>query len=610
VTDPTTTSDEHRPPLPSAEGQHDITSYVCVFMALLRDRQSGMLEVSNRRGWRRLHFLEGQVVAFSSSFVQDALGRTLATAGLLPKSRIQWIEEKLGPGEQLETALQLSGALTPEQLEEHQQGRIRQGIAAPLRVSSGAWRFEPAAGLQPEHLASEFRPVTGSAPALWEGVKQHVAVDKVLPTVTEDGRGDLQLGDDFTTIFPQFELEPPLTFLGEAIGDAISVEALFKQIPDRSGNLLKLVWLLECGGLLHREGERAVDTTAASIQKACTEAQRDSCVAQQLAWARALHSGEPYAPSVAAPSAEQGAPAHSPALAHTPGAAASPRLGDDQESVASVAADGRSVSRRGGTSAMTPARLAVEHGKRLKRDFYGFLGLKPGAPVDVVDRRCKRLVQRWRQAEEMPGHTETSNAQLQQLLHGLQIVWQTLTSPSRKEEYDRRLNKGQAPMVNQIQRALESAEPGSVSDETEPDEEMMGSGDLDYAIQLMRRGRHAAASQILERMRRDNPSSPDVLAELGWAVWKARGDAADSGPEDFVALALTFDPQHTRALEVHARIASERGETEQAQLRIERLLATDPHNEWGMAATGRGSPSTPSDTRSAGSSLRFWRRRS
>ena len=41
--------------------------------------------------------------------------------------------------------------------------------------------------------------------------------------------------------------------LPDAIGSGSSVEDIFRQIPDASGNLVKLMWFLESTGLLHRE---------------------------------------------------------------------------------------------------------------------------------------------------------------------------------------------------------------------------------------------------------------------------------------------------------------------------------------------------------------------
>lgn len=128
----------------------------------------------------------------------------------------------------------------------------------------------------------------------------------------------------------------------------------------------------------------------------------------------------------------------------------------------------------------------------------------------------------------------------------------------------------------------------------------------------MARGSWSAAAQILERLRRDSPSSPDVLAELGWASWKATGKATggDDDPEAFVALALTFEPHHLRALEHYARIAFERADQEALQDRLDRLLAVDKRNAWALEVLASDAVSTAVGRKSTGGGLRFWRRRS
>ncbi len=646
---PSTVS-ESRPEVPSAAGSHDLANYVTIFLAIYRQRLSGVLETGTRRGWRRLFFLEGQVVAASSSFAQDELGRTLASAKIVPKARIQWFQERLGPDESIETALLASGALTAEQLHEHNQGRVRQGIAAPLRSSTGSWRFAASPGLDPATIAPAVRPDIPSVAALWQGIRQHLAVDKVLPEVTDSDLGPLVATDGLREVLPQMELEPPLSFLGEAVGDAISVEELFKQIPDRSGNLLKLVWMLERGGLLQRK-DRPTDTNLSDrLAAVASQADEPEHLAALLAWER-NQSGqpEPAHPEPTSPPAEpppasvppsirvQAGPAspaadanqHEPASAQptpsTPPSYASARspLADGSAPQISI---GRYVGRGAGPSPasvgtsrarrterpMTPARVVKDHTKRMPKDFYGFLGLKPGCPTDVVDRRCKHMAARWTGAKEEFELDEDTSRKLEQLLHGLQIVYQTLTNDERKAEYDRRMAEGQAPQVDEIRKALENADMGSAPNSVPPEEDLDGDNNsVEMARRLTARGAYGAASRLLERLRRNEPSNPDVLAELGWAVWKLRGTGASGGesdPEDYIALALTFEPAHLASLEYHARIAFERGDLDALQERLDRLLAADRQNRWAVEILSSDALST--SRRSSGSGLRFWRRKS
>lgn len=646
---------EGQPETPSVSGSHDLANYVTIVLAIHSLRLSGVLETGTRRGWRRLYFLDGEVVAAASSFAQDALGRTLASAGLVPKERIQWLDERLGPDEHIETALLLSGALTAEQLAEHEQGRIRQGVAAPLRSSTGSWRFEASPGLDPSLVAAALRPDVGTLAALWTGIQQHLAVDKVLPEVTDNDLGMLESGDGLGEALPSMELEPPLGFLGEAVGDGISVEELFKQIPDRSGNLLKLVWMLERGALLRRKDRPSDSNLRDRLAAVADQAAEPEVLERLLAWERtgaaASTQPEPEPPPPSVPHGEPEEPGP-PRIRVQAGPASPPDEPDSVEptpsepptvpppsvpdmrsplgdgSVPQISIGRYATARSRGTASvgpsrsssrrterpMTPARVASDHAKRKQRDFYGFLGLKPGCPIDVVDRRCKHMGARWTGAQELD-LDDAGRRKLGHLLHGLQIVWQTLTNEERKIEYDRRMKEGHAPQVEEIRRALEGSE--TIDDDpatgTADQAEVEGAegANVSMARRLMSRGAYGAASRLLEKLRRDEPSNPDVLAELGWAVWKLRGSSGggESDPEDYIALALTFAPRHIPSLEYHARIAFERGELEDLQERLDRLLSADRRNEWALEVLA--SDAIPTSTRrSSGSGLRFWRRKS
>ena len=121
-----------------------------------------------------------------------------------------------------------------------------------------------------------------------------------MPEVTDSGLGDLVASDRLRELLPSMDVEAPLSFLAEAVGDGISVEELFKQIPDRSGNLLKLVWMLERGGLLGRD-DRPLDTNLGDRLAAVTEQADDPAVlAALLAWERLGPTAAPE-PSVREP---------------------------------------------------------------------------------------------------------------------------------------------------------------------------------------------------------------------------------------------------------------------------------------------------------------------
>ena len=100
------------------------------------------------------------------------------------------------------------------------------------------------------------------------------------------------------------------------------------------------------------------------------------------------------------------------------------------------------------------------------------------------------------------------------------------------------------------------------------------------------------AYTLLTIVRKEKPSCPKTLAALGWSAWRTGnlGTNAYDGPEDFLLLALTFDANHPKALEYYARIAIEKGETENARNRLLQLLKAAPESPWAEEALSALSP--------------------
>ena len=97
-------------------------------------------------------------------------------------------------------------------------------------------------------------------------------------------------------------------------------------------------------------------------------------------------------------------------------------------------------------------------------------------------------------------------------------------------------------------------------------------------------------------------------ADLGWAEWRTKGAAKnDTEPADeYLRLALTFEPAHTRALEYHARIAMDTGNKDEAIARLKRILKADSSANWArQAIAGIESPDGPDSGNKGG---RFWKR--
>jgi hypothetical protein len=126
------------------------------------------------------------------------------------------------------------------------------------------------------------------------------------------------------------------------------------------------------------------------------------------------------------------------------------------------------------------------------------------------------------------------------------------------------------------------------------------------AQELLAAEDYEAAYIMLHELRNAHPSCPDTLAALGWAGWRTgnHGTNAYDSPTDFLLLALTFDPAHTKALEYFARMAMDQGDVEAARNRLLQLLQVDPGANWARSALEEGDLSTK--RRKGGLGLRFW----
>lgn len=524
-----------------AKGKHDRETFVRVFFSLFRNRRNGVLEITFGKKSRALYFLGGEPFAFRSDLPEDDLGRTLANAGLIPEKQVNWIREKLGQGEALEQAIVMSGALTAAQITEHKQNRMQTNVGSPLLWGSGDWVFHPHPGIRVANIDPALRPSTSAIAALWSAVGQHVSMDAVFPHVTDNKAGMVALDPLCPALFPSLGIEADFHGLIEAVGNGSSVEDIFRQIPDSTGNLVKLLWFLEAAGLLHREGRP-----------------------QDLSFDQHIDAAY-QAPQPAPVKKSTGATPPKPGAAAAPAEAAKPDEGGERK-------------RR---PPLTDDQLRSAHRKRLGRDFYAFLSLPPTAPKQAIDRKCKGLARRWR----IPGKQRALPPDVQEkvddLLAGVQLVWRTLTEDNHRAEYDKRMQQGRAPKVGDL-RTASAAPSGSPATAAEPKGPEI-SDELAEARALMAQNKFKEALSRLKKARVDDPSSPDIMADLGWATWKLQG-TKNGDAEEFLRLALTFDNNNLLGLEYLAKVLVEQGDLETAKVLIQRLAKLAPDSTWAKKA--------------------------
>ena len=527
-----------------AKGKHDRETFVRVFFSLFRNRRTGVLEVTFGKKSRRLYFLGGEPIAFRSDLPEDDIGRTLANAGLIPEKQVNWIRDKLGQGESLEQAIVLSGALTTDQINDHKQNRLQTNVGAPLLWGSGDWLFQPTPNLRVSQIDPALRSKTSTIASLWGAVGQHVSMDAVFPKVTDPKAGMVALDPLCAALFPSLAVDNDFAGLLDVIGNGTSVEDIFRQVSDSTGNLVKLLWFLEAAGLLHREGRP-----------------QDTMLDQQID---------------AAVSAPPSTPAPSRRSTATSGKA--PRTPTPTVEAPAKTEDGERKRR----PPMTDDQLRAAHRKRLGRDFYAFLGLPPTAPKHAIDRKCKGLARRWRLPGKQRGLDPEVQRKVDELLAGVQLVWRTLTDDGHRAEYDKRLQQGRAPKVGDLRTAAAGAASAANAADAEGFDEPV-SAELKEARALMAKKKFKEALSVLKKARVDDPSSPDIMADLGWATWNIQG-AKNGDAEEFLRLALTFDNNHLYGLEYLAKVLVEQNDLDTARVLLQRLVKLSPDSAWAKKA--------------------------
>jgi hypothetical protein len=375
-------------------GRHDRETYVRTLIRLRRTQQTGVLRVTHPDGCRRLYLLEGQPLDYRSDLPEDALDEDLVEAGLLPRARIGWFRERLGPGEYLENALLDAEVITAEEMDTVRQRRLQQGVGAPLEWGEGTWEFEPAKGLDAGAVAPELVPEVPFVQALWAAVCQQVDMDEVLPIVTDREAGDFVPTAELPAAIRLLGLEPPLNALPELLGGGASVDHLARQLPECSGDLVRLLWFLEAGGLVRRS--------------------------QELPGT----DGETAGPGV------------------LPGAAESLPLSESRP----VSESRESLGAQSAVTGGNPT-VAQAYATRMGSDYYTFLQVPQGSDSATIKVVCRQLAQKWHALAANPQLASADLARVQELLKGVQQAWSTFTDTKRKAAYDDQLAAGNAPRV-------------------------------------------------------------------------------------------------------------------------------------------------------------------
>jgi len=607
---------------PTSQGRLDRALWAALLCALLREGRTGTLEMTFGRSWKRFDFVLGVPVDHRSDRDDEA-----------PRDG--------------DDATRVEA--------------LRAAVASSLDWGSGTWAWREAPALDPDSVDPSLLPEPVTLSGLWMGVKQHLSVDEVMPLVTEQGTFDR--ADDFGEWFPLLGVEEPFGELPSAIAGGCALDVLYRRLPDRTGNLVKLLWLLHRAALFAGQFPLRVELTAhlEGLNHSETDVEieiedpgatgelsavSDDAIQAALEAKKPLDgppsepgtdSGRRFGPpptrtkstsyvhvgspaTVEAPTVEppafSGAPEDAPTLT-APAIEDPPSLGatvevslhDVPDSVADEPVPTEAAADLA-TDAAKKKRDPVQiirrdYNKRMGRDYYMFLRLESDAPLPHIEKRCRQLAGRWAAAQRSRFMPPEVKELAKELATGIQLVYRTLSDPKRRAEYDRRLAAGQAPTLTPIKGASSlSGAPTPPAPVQDASPGSRGGPTMIERIQhFVQAGEWRLAAGLLKEARVKDPSDPDVLAELGWVTWKLEKDK--DAAEEFLQLAVAFDKKHLAATTYLGKVALESDDVDGARKWLEKVLELDRSQRWARRAI-RKLPTPEAEQQSRG--LKFWRK--
>lgn len=505
------------------DGSHSRVTWLRLLRRFSEQEATGLLSVHAPRGLRRLYLDRGRACWFVSNV----------------------------PGE-------------PQELE----GRDA-GVGAPLTWTRGSWIFQPDVE-PPEGATPSSTPIMTS---LLRGVLDHVDSHAALPIVVDPQAGSFSPTPELMQNLIVLPLDEPIAPMLLAVAAGESLQNLSTQFPGHWNTLLLLLWFLEAVDLLRRDSGARPELSLeleprtvhqperASRHRKIGEAQR--ALARSTAEARSVHAAGEAQPVTI--TTEQ--PTEAP---HTPQSAASdaPRQ----------RADAPKPKRRDpeATRMREIARsIRADHDKRMGRNLYGFLGLPRSVGAGQIEQAIARFERRWAPYSEHKRMPRRGREQAAELVKALHHAKDLLLDPQARASYDADLKAGGTTAAEGLIAV------GSGPDDLAPKRSLRA--DLHReGREASQAGDHRRAMAKLKQAQVHSPDDPELLADLGWATWMAKGEAGQGEAEGYLDEALRISPSHPMALQFLARIGVEMGDPDEARRRLRRLLAVSPKDPWAL----------------------------
>ncbi len=510
------------------------TEFIRVFAEAYLRGKTGSVTTTAGRSRRVFHLRDGHVIGLESDRPQDSLESVLVKGKFISDLNLRRLLRAATGGEPLDALLVRHARVDRDALHKRLVRWMMGAVSTPV----GWPRSDTTFTAVKEHTDLVERQAIGVhipvLRALWRGVGKHMTAGEAKTELSALPPNPLLAGSSLPIALRELDLDSSHQRLGELLAAGRRTDELIAEVGDRAGTVVRLLWFLEAAGAIRRG---IVPTSRP---------------------APALRGRRPTAAQMEA-TRVPGAPSPGP-LGRGARPSGGRRVHGELDKLVAAVEDG--------------------HDRRMQGDYYRFLMIGRESPAQRIESTCDRLQQRWTSTLARTDLPDDTRERVAELISVLPLVHRTLVDPKRRAEYDRRLAAGRAPTVGGIRGAdtsvLEStkrAEGGGASP-----------GDLAAATELIDDGDFERAAAILDHLRMHHPSEPDIMAALGWARFHIGGEAGADAAEDYLRLALTFEPSHAKALEYASRVAMESGRNDVAESRLRRLLARDPSVSWARKA--------------------------
>jgi hypothetical protein len=536
------------------QGNFTQSNYVQLLRALNDSALSGQLTIQSGRFERVLMAVDGAIVGYHSNLPEDSLSSTLIKKKLLTKKAAAWHKEHLSEGKTLAETLLDSGMLEGDDLVDHYRYRALRGIASPLSLKTGNWRFVSMPWISREVISESVSPSIPIFKPLWDGVKKNLATADLMRMVP------VKPQQRFKVLAPGFISEHlndlPKAAIQHLLSEETDLETIVELAPSSSEDMLRLIWLLfnygflDCGSdfdkfkslllnsrpiIRNFEGNSKGEQAEGAEEVLKTE-DVDGKRSTRLRRLRNLRRGKSKKNTQTQP--------------------------EEPKNVLS-----------------SSEWVQQEYSNRMNCDYYSFLSLSMDDPYTRIDRQSKVLLKKWRDMDRSGELDEDAKESCKTLMNTLRSVYKTLTTPERRTEYDARMKSGNPLLTMKVY----ATSPPTALEANPADEPPSNMHDIPRKVlKLIETERYADALPHLKKARFENPSSPEVLTYLGWATWKAEGNARDA--KDWLQMAVTFDSGRSDAVGYLAKIAMAEGEHDAAKRYLQRTLQIDPNIGWAKVA--------------------------